>query len=175
MKKVLCPRCDNYLTFDETKYQGVGVMHFICQYCGRRFGVRIGSKEADAEKLKTSDGEVCGSITILENQFGYKQDFPLYLGDNIIGRRSKGTVVQAPIISGDMSMDRQHCVINVKRNKQGKLVYTLRDFPSVTGTFLFNKLVGKGERVTLSDTPIISIGATTFMVHMESEDEEENF
>ncbi|MEG1616909.1 MAG: FHA domain-containing protein [Bacteroidales bacterium] len=172
MKKVLCPRCDNYLTFDETKYQGVGVIHFICQYCGRRFGVRLGSKEADAEKMKTSDGEECGSITVIENQFGYKQEFPLYIGDNIIGRRSKGTIVQAPIISGDMSMDRQHCIINVKRNKQGKAVYTLRDFPSLTGTFLFNELVGRGERIILSGAPIITIGATTFLVNMEGEENE---
>lgn len=172
MKKVLCPRCDNYLTFDETKYEGGGIVHFICQYCGRRFGVRLGSKEADAAKMVASDGEICGSITIIENQFCYKQELPLFLGDNIIGRRSKGTVVQVPIISGDMSMDRQHCVINIKRNKQGELIYTLRDFPSLTGTFLYNELVGKGERVILRDEPIITIGATTFMVQMQTKEEE---
>ena len=172
MKKVLCPRCDNYLTFDETKYQGVGVIYFHCQYCGRKFGVKIGSKEADAAKMRTSDSEVCGWITIIENQFCYKQDFPLFMGDNIIGRRCKGSVVQAPIISGDMSMDRNHCVINVKRNKAGETTFELRDFPSLTGTFLYNTLVGKGERIILSDSPIITIGATTFLVSMTPEKEE---
>ena len=58
MKKVLCPRCDNYLTFDETKYQGVGIIYFHCTYCGKKFGVRLGSKEADAAKLKTYDKEI---------------------------------------------------------------------------------------------------------------------
>ncbi len=166
MKKVLCPRCDNFLTFDETKFNTNGVVHFACQYCGRRFGVKLGSKEADATKLLASDKEICGKVTIIENQFCYKQELPLFIGDNIIGRRSKGTIVQVPIISGDMSMDRQHCVINIKRNKEGKLIYTLRDFPSLTGTFLYNTLVGKGERITLSEEPIITIGATTFIVEM---------
>ena len=166
MKKVLCPRCDNYLTFDETKYQGVGIIYFHCTYCGKKFGVRLGSKEADAAKLKTSDKEICGSLTVLENQFGYKQEFPLFLGDNIIGRRCKGSIVQVPIISGDMSMDRKHCVINIKKKKSGETVFELRDFPSLTGTFLFNTLVGKGERIILSESPIITIGATTFIVSL---------
>ena len=166
MKKVLCPRCDNFLTFDETKFTTNGTIHFACQYCGRRFGVRLGSKEADATKLTTSDKEICGKITVIENQFCYKQELPLFIGDNIIGRRCKGTEVQAPIISGDMSMDRQHCVINIKRKKTGELLFTLRDFPSLTGTFLYNNLVGKGERITLEDEPFITIGATTFMVEM---------
>lgn len=174
MKKVICPRCDNYLSFDETKYQGTGVIYFTCPDCARRFGVRIGSKEADAEKLKTSDAEICGGIRIIENQFTQSQEFPLYIGENIIGRRSKGTNVQVPILSGDMSMDRQHCVINIKRNKQGNLIYTLRDFPSVTGTFLYQEIVGKGEKITLTGSPIITIGATTFLVKMEGQEEEED-
>ena len=41
----------------------------------------------------------------------------------------KRQVVNVPIETSDMSMDRTHCIINVKRNKQGKLVYTLRDAP----------------------------------------------
>ena len=41
-------------------------------------------------------------------------------GDNLIGRRSKGTEVDIPIETSDPSMDRRHCIINVKRNKQGE-------------------------------------------------------
>jgi FHA domain. len=173
MKKVLCPRCDNYLTFDEKKFQGVGVMYFDCQYCGRRFGVRIGSKEADAMKLKTSDAEICGSIKVIENQFCYKQSLPLYLGENIIGRRCKGTEVQVPIISGDMSMDRKHCIIKIKRDKNNNLIFSLKDNESLTGTFLYNEILGKNEWVTLHDTPIVTIGATTFIVSFTPEDNEE--
>ena len=153
MKKVLCPRCDNYLTFDETKYQSPGVIHFICQYCGRRFGVRLGSKEADATNLNSREGEICGYVNIIENQFCHKQRLPLYLGNNIVGRRNKGNDIQVPIITGDMSVDRQHCVINIKRNKDNKLIYTLKDFDSLTGTFLYNKILDKNEIITLTEDP----------------------
>lgn len=170
MKKVLCPRCDNYLTFDETKYTTNGIIHFVCPYCGRRFGVRLGSKEADAAKMVTSNKEICGSITVIENQFCYKQNLPLFIGRNIIGRRSKGTDVEVPITTGDMSMDRQHCIIDIKRSKNGRLIYSLRDFPSLTGTFLYHEILEDKDIITLTGEPIITIGATTFIVNMNNND-----
>ena len=62
-------------------------------------------------------------------------------------------------------MGRRHCIINVKRNKQGKLVYTLRDAPSLTGTFLMNEILGDKDRVRMEDGAIVTIGATTFILH----------
>ena len=66
-------------------------------------------------------------------------------GDNLIGRRSKGTEVDIPIETSDPSMDRRHCIINVKRNKQGEVIYTLRDNDSITGTFLMNEILGNKD------------------------------
>ena len=85
-------------------------------------------------------------------------------GDNRIGRRCVGTVVNVPIETSDMSMDRTHCIINVKRNKQGNLVYTLRDAPSLTGTFLNNEILGDKDRIRIEDGAIVTIGATTFIL-----------
>lgn len=31
MKRVLCPKCDNYITFDETKYTEGQSLVFICE------------------------------------------------------------------------------------------------------------------------------------------------
>ena len=85
-------------------------------------------------------------------------------GDNVIGRRCVGTMINTPIETGDMSMDRRHCIINVKRNKQGELVYTLRDAPSLTGTFLMNEILNDKDRIRIENGAIITIGATTFIL-----------
>jgi pSer/pThr/pTyr-binding forkhead associated (FHA) protein len=61
-------------------------------------------------------------------------------------------------------MDRRHCIINVKRNKQGALVYTLRDNQSVTGTFLMNEILGDKDRVRIEEGAIITLGATTLIL-----------
>ena len=131
MKRVRCPKCEGFITFDETQY---------------------------------ADGQACGSIVVVENVFGYKQVLPLYEGDNTIGRRNQGTNITTPIETADPSMDRHHCIINVKRNKQGGLVYTLRDGLSNTGTFLMNEILGPKDRARISDGDIITIGATTIIL-----------
>lgn len=169
MKRVLCPKCDNYITFDETKYEPGQSLVFICQHCKKEFGIRLGkSKLKAAEKNQMQeipeDQTGYGSILVIENVFGYRQVIPLILGDNVIGRRSKGTEINTPIETSDRSMDRMHCIINVAKGKQGETIYTIRDNPSLTGTFLNNELLGDKERVRIEPGAIITIGATTLIL-----------
>jgi pSer/pThr/pTyr-binding forkhead associated (FHA) protein len=62
-------------------------------------------------------------------------------------------------------MDRRHCIINVKRDYFGGLKYTIRDNQSVTGTFVSNKILGPKERLLIEDGAIITLGATTLILH----------
>lgn len=169
MKRVRCPKCENFLTFDETKYTEGQSLVFICDHCKKQFSIRLGKSKVQApqkeEKLDEKEFQnAFGSITVIENVFGFKQVLPLQEGDNVIGRRCIGTEINVPIETSDMSMDRRHCIINVKRNKQGEIVYTLRDAPSLTGTFLNNEILGDRDRVRIEDGAIVTIGATTFIL-----------
>lgn len=173
MKRILCPKCENYLYFDETKYTEGQSLVFVCENCGKQFSIRLGKskvkamrKEEDLDQEAEALKEEYGYIAVIENVFGYKQVLPLQEGDNVIGRRCVGTTINTAIESGDMSMDRRHCIINVKRNKQGKLIYTLRDAPSLTGTFLKNTILRDKDQIRLEDEAIVTIGATTFILHM---------
>ena len=80
-------------------------------------------------------------------------------------------VMGHPIETSDMSMDRRHCIINVKRNKQGGLIYTLRDAPSLTGTFLNNEILGDKDRIRIEDGAIVTIGATTLILRSGTSNE----
>ncbi|MDR2969706.1 MAG: FHA domain-containing protein [Tannerellaceae bacterium] len=175
MKRIFCPKCDNQMAFDETRYPEGKKLAFVCTQCGHQFSMRTGrklvrNKDGEMKEVKEADFSK-GYISVIENAFGYKQDFPLTEGDNIIGRRNKDTHgVDVPIITTDPSMARKHCVINVKSDAEGGLRYTLRDFPSLTGTFLSNELVGKNERVIIEDGAIVTTGATTFILHTNNKD-----
>ncbi len=169
MKRILCPKCENYISFDETKYSEGQSLVFVCEHCNKQFSIRLGKGKVKAlrkeENLEEEiRNEEFGCVMVIENIFGFKQVLPLQEGDNIIGRRCVGTVINAPIESSDMSMDRRHCIINVKRNQQGKLIYTLRDAPSLTGTFLKNELLGEKDRIRIEDGAIITIGATSLIL-----------
>lgn len=176
MKRVRCPKCDNYIQFDETKYEEGQSLVFVCDQCKKQFGIRIGKSKLNAanrreEVVDETDGlKDYGNIVVVENVFAFKQVLPLKEGDNVIGRRSKGTEVDIPIESNDPSLDRRHCVIHVKRNKQGEIVYTLRDNDSVTGTFLMNELLGPKDRVRIEGGAIITLGATTLILRSAESD-----
>ena len=68
-------------------------------------------------------------------------------------------------------MDRRHCILNVKRNKQGEVVYTLRDNNSITGTFLMNELLGPKDRVRIEEGAIFTLGATTLILRTANTEE----
>lgn len=169
MKRILCPKCDNYITFDETQYTEGQSLVFICEHCKKQFSIRIGRTKLKATRKEEvldeqENSQDFGSIVVIENVFGYKQVLPLKEGDNIIGRRNKGTEVDVSIETSDPSMDRKHCVLNVRRNKQGEVIYTLRDNESITGTFLMNEILGDKDRIRIEDGAIFTLGATTLIL-----------
>ena len=142
---------------------------FECENCRKQFKIRIGTSklaatQKDADRTKETNAIGFGSITVIENVFGYRQSFALKEGDNIIGRYNLGDNITIPIDTTDRSMDRRHCVITVKRESTGEISYTLRDFPSLTGTFLDNRILGDRERARIEDGAIITLGATTIIL-----------
>lgn len=169
MKRVRCPKCDNYITFDETKYKSGQSLVFECPECGKNFGIRMGvSKLKNTQKEENPDEQVnekgCGSIVVIENVFHYKQVIPLQMGDNVIGRYMKGSRINCPIETNDLSIDMTHCIINVSKDKQGHLKYILRDGPSYTGTFVDNVILGDRERRVIEDGSLFTIGATSIIL-----------
>lgn len=174
MKRVRCPKCDNYITFDETQYTEGQQLVFQCSNCNRQFGIRLGtSKILQTQKEETSDENVqnegLGSIVVVENVFHYMQVLPLQMGDNVFGRYVQGTNINQPIETVDPSIDTKHCIIRVQRNKKNELQYILRDAPSNTGTFYMNEILRDQDRIRLEDGSIITIGATTLILHTANE------
>lgn len=169
MKRVRCPKCDHFITFDETRYQAGQSLIFVCPDCNKQFGIRMGeSRLRDTQKEEKPDENInetgCGAIVVIENVFHYKQVIPLRMGDNTIGRYMKGSKTNTPIETNDPSVDMLHCVINVSRGKDGKLRYVLRDGPSNTGTFVDNELLGDRERRIIYDGTLFTIGATSVIL-----------
>ena len=178
MKRVKCPKCDNYITFDEKKYENGQSLVFECPQCNKQFGIRIGvSKLRPTQKEENPDenteGNTIGSIVVIENVFHYKQVLPLQMGDNVIGRYMKGSGINTPIETNDPSIDITHCVINVSRDKKGQLKYVLRDGPSYTGTFVDNEILGDRERRVIYNGSLFTIGATSIILKTPAEDQEE--
>ncbi|MCI6619666.1 MAG: FHA domain-containing protein [Prevotella sp.] len=169
MKRVRCPRCGHFLTFDETKYRAGQSLAFDCPGCSKHFRIRLKSPGPVKEELKEPEtDEVAqpdyGSVVIIENVFHYQQEIPLRLGDNVLGRYMKGNEINCPVETTDPSIDMTHCVVNVSRNKHHQLKYVLRDGPSNTGTFVDNEILRDNERRIIGDGTIFTMGATSVIL-----------
>ena len=176
MKRVRCPKCDNFITFDEKQYKTGQSLVFECPECGKQFGIRIGvSKLRNTQKEENPEENIedmkYGSIVVIENVFHYKQVIPLRMGDNVIGRYQNGNPINCPIATADPSIDMTHCTINVSRDKKGNLKYILRDGPSYTGTFVDNEILGDREKRVISNGTRFTIGATSIILKTNEEEE----
>ncbi len=178
MKRVRCPRCENYITFDETRYVEGQSLVFQCPDCGKEFGIRMGvsklrNRQRDEEPEKEAADKGCGSLIVIENMFHYKQVLPLCMGDNTIGRHQKGNPINTAFETVDPSVDLNHCTVTVSRDKRGQLRYTLKDNNSNTGTFVDNVELTPRERRVITDGTLFTIGATSIILRADEQDKEE--
>lgn len=178
MKRVRCPKCDNYITFDETRYEAGQSLVFKCDQCGKEFGIRIGVsklRQTQKEENETLNSQQstpfssCGSIIVIENVFHYKQVIPLKMGDNVIGRYQKGNPINTAFETVDPSVDLNHCTITVSRDKCGRLRYLLSDNNSNTGTFVGDVELKPRERRVIEDGTLFTLGATSIILHTTEE------
>lgn len=166
MKRIRCPKCDEAILFDETKYEEGRILVFECPECHKQFKIRIPRKAATEAPAEENDMPL-GKLVVLENAFHFKQEIPLYEGENVVGRLVKGSSANAAIKTVDPSMDTTHCIITVSRKADGSTKFVLRDAPSNTGTFLHNEILGNKDNVIVSDGDIITLGATTLVLKTE--------
>lgn len=172
MKRVRCPKCDNYIIFDETRYEAGQSLVFKCDQCGKEFGIRMGvsklretQKEENSNSQESTANSPYGSIVVIENVFHYKQVIPLQMGDNVIGCYQKGNPINTAFETVDPSVDLNHCTITVSRDKRGGLRYTLNDNNSNTGTFVGDVELSPRERRVIEDGTLFTLGATSIILH----------
>jgi len=162
MKRITCPKCGSYITFDEQAYPANQILVFVCAACGKEIKIRCNSSFSKKKVQQTF-----GQLIVLENTFHHKQEIALHMGDNTVGRHVKGTKANASIETADPSMDTTHCIITVKKSKNGKICYVLRDAPSNTGTFHQDEILKDTDRINLEDGAVITIGATSMIFNAQ--------
>lgn len=179
MKKIFCPKCDEAISLSsarlrELREKGDERHSIVCPSCTQQLRIRLRSPKAQEDKdPRGEEASHYGYITVLENVFGYKQRFALRKGINRIGRRNKDTETDIPIITGDPSMDRHHCIIKVSQTKSGATICSLIDHESRVGTFVAGNLLGLREQYNLSDGDVFTLGATSIIFSSGSLPEEE--
>ena len=76
MKRVRCPKCDNFIQFDETKYGEGQSLVFICDNCKKQFSIRIGKSKLNAANRKEE---------VIDEEAGKKDSRTLLAADPVFG------------------------------------------------------------------------------------------
>lgn len=171
MKKIFCPKCDEAIVLSDARLAELRraeseYMAIVCPSCTHQLRIRLKGKSQEPSR-EADEANIWGHIVVLENVFGYKQYFALRKGLNHIGRRNKDTQTDIPIITGDPSMDRHHCIIKASLSKKGKPQWSLADHDSRVGTFVGGELLSPKEWYNLSDGDVFTLGATTLIFSSE--------
>lgn len=164
MRKIRCPKCEQFIRFEDSRIEPGASIIIHCDNCGKDFSIRFKPKAEKKEEYPY------GCVIVVENVFCEKQIIPLQLGENMFGRRCPGNDITSPIDTGDTSMDRRHCIIHVEEGKDGKIIHKVEDYDSLVGTFVMNEILQKKEKRIVSDGEIITLGATTLILRTGTPD-----
>jgi hypothetical protein len=166
MISVKCPHCNVGLKVDEQKIPE-GIASFKCPKCkadipisvleGKQKGSPVsGENTAILQPVKKGSG----MLTVIRDAETPAQTFLLEEGLYIVGRKASVSKANICIETEDKLMSRSHIRIEVKRNPQSGLVYSLSDNNSKNRTLYNSKYLENGEVVVLKDKDEVTLGHT---------------
>ena len=89
------------------------------------------------------------------------QSIPLFVGRNVVGRKADSSPASAQIPANDLYMSRQHCVIDVKKERDGTLSASLSNYKNKNRTAVQGRLVSGNGSVDLANGNQITLGHTS--------------
>lgn len=161
--EITCGKCKK--KFEGLPYliikQGPVFNYFKCPYCSKIVTLK---KTQNNEALLSNNSamEITGWL-IVHDETVEPQSFDLKIGKNSIGRKSS-LDVDIAIATDDMTMSRQHCVIDVHLNERTeKYSFCINDFKSTNGTILnghVERKLHEHDLIYLSDGDTFQLGMT---------------
>ena len=89
------------------------------------------------------------------------QSIPLFVGRNVVGRKADSSPASAQIPVDDLYLSRQHCVIDVKMERDGSLSASLSNYKNKNRTAVQGRLVSGNGSVDLANGNQITLGHTS--------------
>lgn len=157
---------------------GGGGKRIICDKCKQPIAVyrtaaeALQHRERGVKSVSIEGAEFDRETTfleIIETEFTKPQNIQIPEGKSLFGRFNPKSKADLQVLTADPSIDRQHAYFIL--NKSGRL--EVMDNDSMTGTFVNGGEIDQGERRRLGHGDVLTFGATTAIVHLAGDDEDE--
>ena len=163
--QVVCKQCSKVLTVANPK--GLRTAYCICGICHSRIEVNFwvndnsitttpdDGREGMATSLPVYNETIEHTAYLLING----QEYPLTVGNNIVGRWSLTSQSDVQLEVQDKFLSRQHIIINVYRLANGSLRITVKNYKNKNETLVNGRslcgdtlVVEDGDTITMADT-----------------------
>lgn len=176
MKKIRCGKCKVILQYDPIALHNKKPI-IKCPKCKAINQIPL-SELSEKPKIKNDFSPNTDDQTIIEDNTNntdevgwivvhdentHTQTYPLFLGVNIIGRKSGSKPCDVMIETNDKYMSRNHCAIEVVKNRRGQYDYIVYEVSATNGTFInasIDKKLSRHDQIYIKDGNTIQMGHT---------------
>jgi len=133
-----------------------------CPKCKVINNVPLNLINKDSTVKNNDNNEEVGWI-VVHDENTTEQVYPLFIGINTIGRKSVSKPCNVMIETNDKYMSRNHCCIEVIKNRRGQYDYIVFEKNATNGTFInasIDKKLSQQDQIYLKDGNTIQMGHT---------------
>lgn len=176
IKQINCSSCG--ITLEVPQRNGEPFRVFHCPNCSHQLRATFGDPQPDdyAETIyggakstnlheKKTDEASTEYLHVKSMQLGSLRCetgvYPLHLGRNLVGRKSKSSNADVQIPVNDLQMSREHAIIGVTRIADGSIKTLIRNAKEHITTIVDGILLESGDEVVLTNGIILMLGQTT--------------
>lgn len=171
---IICPYCGAKLKVELPNANLERVEHLVCEECHKPIALYAKKAQAlihsdraiKAISLEDSSLDTGINLEFLENEFAPTQSLKVPEGKSILGRYNPKSTAQLQLMTSDPSMDRNHSILQLTK----KGVLSIQDNDSMTGTFVNGLELEPGEIRRLWDGDVLTLGATSVIIHLPEEE-----
>jgi hypothetical protein len=172
---IKCPHCKVLLPVPDASFK-IGLPKLTCPQCKTSFVPEIQNGKSLVGSTDVIVQKPVESIAwlIVHDEQAPVQTFDIVRGNYVIGRKSASRPCAIMVETNDMTMSRNHFIIEAMPGKEESL-YKLSDFQSTNNTFVNEKSLQEASmknngKYTLRDGDIIQAGKTKIEFRIKSAD-----
>lgn len=172
-KRIKCPNCGVVLDVRNSKNETLKII--TCPQCQTQLRVKFHPLPAPASEPLDAETFVAGNKNTGDTILNKKKpaatgkpviafagiNYPLAMGENIVGRQAASSHASVQIATADHYMSRHHIRINVSALADGSLKAVVSNYKNINPTRVNGLKLEDGDAIVLQPGSNITMGETT--------------
>ena len=134
-----------------------------CPACGSRLKVIVPQSKPPQPSVSSETKLPTGTFAQPGSLICGGREYPLSVGDNIVGRKAAGSSAHIQLEVNDPYMSRSHLLVRVVRAGDGSITTFVSNYKNMNTTLVNQRLLGKVDEVVVKDGDTIQLANTVVM------------